>query len=706
MLGAKRSRRHVPGGGGHAQRGRLHGADPVCMLPLAEPIMIADIAFNITDSAFEKDRERVVERCRAAGVFPILVGLDTRSSKQCIEYAEMYGTLCYAGIHPTSRDCDVLSLPGLLESDRVIALGECGLDFDRLHFRAKAEQLSIFRRQLDLGAGTYFLHSRGCHRDFMDVISDYSFGGVVHSFTGELEEAMDYIRRGLYIGINGCSLKTQAHVDSVRDVPLESIVVETDSPYCKIRRSSPVYGHVKTREQEKNMMRRNEPLGVWQVVEALSAIKCLSVDAVCSAVNANCERLFGDRVDKVRLHSMALAMKKNYKPLDRRHSKALLFNYEKMDIDEYWRAANHELDEADTSLGLSGEAAEPRLRQYKKSFDKEYAKELNTVDITGLSDSDMADIADENVPDSVVAEPGHDLELGRGSLEGVRPMEMLESALGSSVVQGSEDAGVDYEYDSASGQSRGSIHSSVPARSRTEDLEKLSASSCVQEPCADTSSRDSSDSISVTKNTIKTTGVFENNNTTREAGMKTLRQLRTKFKAGRPRKEAPKERPVKAEPGRGASQDEKTPMQKAAKRKATMPGNDSSFVAEAQRQEKATKKSRKSRPGKLTLKGTQDVIGVDDARCFTLEKSDYKKVLSFENLESGVLLLRKGAQVQREKAEQNVVVCLLKGKAKVEVRDTGFVLGTGALFVIRKGWTYSVAATSINGAILSFVFSE
>lgn len=400
---------------------------------------------------------------------------------------------------------------------------------------------------------------------------------------------------------------------------------------------------------------------------------------------------------------MALAMKKNYKPLDRRHSKAFLFNYEKMDIEEYWRAANHELDEADASLGLSGSSAsEPKPRQYKKSFDKEYAKDLNTVDITGLSDSDMADIVDENAANNAVAELSGDLE--QGNSESAKARKMLENALGSSEVRGSENASIDYEYDSTSGLSRGSQCNSVHVDGKAESQGDLPSSSA-QESCADTSSDDSSDNISMTKRPIKTTNVFDNNKTTEKAAMKTLRQLRTKSKAGKARKEAADERQTKAEPGKNPVYEDKGPLQKPARRRATVFENDSFQVA-VYKPEKAAKKSRRRRPGKLTLKSSQDVVGVDDTRCFVSEKSDYKRVVAFENLESGVLFLRKGAQIQNERAEQNMVVCVLKGRARVEIKDTSFAVGTGALLVIRRGWTYSVVAMSSNGTIINFVFSE
>lgn len=395
-------------------------------------------------------------------------------------------------------------------------------------------------------------------------------------------------------------------------------------------------------------------------------------------------------------------MKKNYKPLDRRHSKAFLFNYEKMDIEEYWRAANHELDEADASLCLSESSiSEPMLRQYKKSFDREYAKDLNTVDITGLSDSDMAD---ENAADGAAAEPSDNLGQDNPARVTAMEREMLENALGNSEVQGSDNASVDYEYDSTSGISRGSLCNLVYVDRKVESQGDLLSSSA-QDSCSKKSSNDSSDHINITKKTIKAKSVFENNKTTEKAEMKTLRQLRTKSKAGKARKEAEQDRETMADPIKNEVHECKIPKLKHAKRRATVFENDS-FQMAVYKTEKVAKKIKRSYPSKLTLKSSQDVIGIDDARCFVSEKSDYKKVLAFENLESGVLFLKKGAQIQNEKAVQNMVICILKGKAKVEVRDTSFTLGTGALLVIRRGWTYSVVAMSSNGAIINFVFSE
>lgn len=255
--------------------------------------MIVDIAFNITDKAFNADRAAVLERCRFKEVLPVFVGLDVSTSRECLKYSEEYKIPCYVGIHPTSGHAEVSELRPLLEHPSVVALGECGLDFDRIHFSPKVRQLRLFAEQLELRAETYFLHSRGCHREFMDAISDYSFKGVVHSFTGSLEEALECIKRGLFIGINGCSLKTEALMEMVKEIGLEDILVETDAPYCKIRRSSPAYSFVQKDSLEKSLMRRNEPCTVWQVVDALAAVKETTLDAVAEATSRNAIALFG-----------------------------------------------------------------------------------------------------------------------------------------------------------------------------------------------------------------------------------------------------------------------------------------------------------------------------------------------------------------------------------------------------------------------------
>lgn len=127
---------------------------------------------------------------------------------------------------------------------KVVAIGECGLDYDRLHFCDVATQKIYFERQLELIQRfklPLFLHCRNAFDDFYDILtrnaSKITAGGVVHSFDGTLEQALKFIELGYYIGLNGCSLKTAEQLKVVAQIPNERILLETDCPWCGIRPS-------------------------------------------------------------------------------------------------------------------------------------------------------------------------------------------------------------------------------------------------------------------------------------------------------------------------------------------------------------------------------------------------------------------------------------------------------------------------------------
>jgi TatD DNase family protein len=94
-----------------------------------------------------------------------------------------------------------------------------------------------------------YLHSRSTKGDFPRIVREnrHKFStGVVHSFTGDLEELRDLLDMGLYIGINGCSLKTEENLEMVKHIPLDRLMLETDCPYCDIRNSHASSKYVKT----------------------------------------------------------------------------------------------------------------------------------------------------------------------------------------------------------------------------------------------------------------------------------------------------------------------------------------------------------------------------------------------------------------------------------------------------------------------------
>ncbi|KNH04363.1 deoxyribonuclease tatD [Perkinsela sp. CCAP 1560/4] len=155
------------------------------------------------------------------------------------------------GVHPCHANqfestSDLLNkLQHLIEDnlDVVVAVGECGLDYDRENFCVREIQQRHFPCHFQLAARfnlPLFFHNRNTAGDFVRVLASHNkpgFEGVVHSYTGELSEMQDLLKAGLYIGVNGCSLKTEENCSVVSHIPMDRLLLETDAPYCEIRAS-------------------------------------------------------------------------------------------------------------------------------------------------------------------------------------------------------------------------------------------------------------------------------------------------------------------------------------------------------------------------------------------------------------------------------------------------------------------------------------
>jgi len=257
--------------------------------PTFRNLRFIDIAVNLTDPTYrgyhhgkkrhDDDLETVLERSRLAGVKSMIItGGSLFESKEALQLAETYGFYATIGCHPTrSGQFDQFkggpsayldALDKLIETHlrgkgRVVAVGECGLDYDRTHFSDPDTQRKHFRSQLSLAKKYHlplFLHSRAAHADFVKILREEGFGkdggraiggkgGVVHSFTGTAEEVAELVQMGFHIGVNGCSMKTEANLTAVRAVPPAKIVFETDAPWCSMTASHASRPHIDTLPQ-------------------------------------------------------------------------------------------------------------------------------------------------------------------------------------------------------------------------------------------------------------------------------------------------------------------------------------------------------------------------------------------------------------------------------------------------------------------------
>ena len=218
--------------------------------------------------------------------------------------------------HPGGSDILLKDLRDLAveakETGCVVAFGEIGLDWDRLFLSPKETQLKYFEVQLQLAEELQlplFLHSRSCSADFERIMTAHleklPKRGLVHSFTGTVDELESLLKMGFDIGINGCSMKAEENLAVVKQVPLDKLQIETDGPWCEIRASHasasylqdcpPVPKAVKKEKWQKGLMvkGRNEPATIVQVAHVIAKLKGISTEEVCSAAWKNSVEMFG-----------------------------------------------------------------------------------------------------------------------------------------------------------------------------------------------------------------------------------------------------------------------------------------------------------------------------------------------------------------------------------------------------------------------------
>lgn len=227
-----------------------------------ENIELIDIGANLTHESFASDLDAVVERANNAGVKRLIVtGANTKSSEHAVSLASQYTSFfSTTGIHPhdakTFTDKQLNLLHQLAQKDKVVALGECGLDFNR-DYSPRPIQEKCFTAQLELACTLkmpVFMHERDAHTHFIKILDRYRADLadiVIHCFTGNETQLRNYLALDCHIGITGwiCDERRGQHLKSLIPlIPANRLMLETDCPYLlprdlklKTRRNEPAY---------------------------------------------------------------------------------------------------------------------------------------------------------------------------------------------------------------------------------------------------------------------------------------------------------------------------------------------------------------------------------------------------------------------------------------------------------------------------------
>jgi TatD DNase family protein len=268
--------------------------------------MIFDTHAHLNFFEFNLDREEIIKKCLNAGIGMINVGTNFKSSEKAIEIASSFDNV-YAsvGLHPLNISSEHLKdkgysgeTEGVLEKDfdlekyrllaknkKVVAIGEMGLDYwykpkgTAKKELFKEEQKKILIKQLDLAEELnlpVIIHCRSAFDDLYEIISKRKIKGVLHCFTGSVDEMKRFTDLGLYIGINGIIFKMDLK-EVINKVSLEKVLIETDCPYL----SPPQFEE------------RNNPIALELILKEIANNREESIEEIKTKTSKNAVDLFG-----------------------------------------------------------------------------------------------------------------------------------------------------------------------------------------------------------------------------------------------------------------------------------------------------------------------------------------------------------------------------------------------------------------------------
>ncbi|NLJ78049.1 MAG: TatD family hydrolase [Tissierellia bacterium] len=253
--------------------------------------MLIDSHVHLDDRRYDRDRDDLIKSLKENGVDLVInIGADLQSSIGSVSLSEDYDNIYAAvGIHPHSAkemsDSTIDMLRSLAGRDRVVAIGEIGLDFYRdlsprdIQRQRFIEQLEL-AKEVDLPVVIHSRDAAGATFDILKDAQDGSLRGVLHCYSGSVEMAMEYIKLGFYISLAGPITFKNARVpkEVAKAVPLDKLLIETDSPYLT---PEPYRG------------KRNEPIYVGHVAGTIAELRDIPFEEVANRTSENARNLFG-----------------------------------------------------------------------------------------------------------------------------------------------------------------------------------------------------------------------------------------------------------------------------------------------------------------------------------------------------------------------------------------------------------------------------
>ena len=253
--------------------------------------MIIDTHAHYEDTRFDEDRDELFSKMKESGILAVNAATDRDSFEKILQmsarYDNLYGML---GVYPeyvgNETESDLAKIREEAGNQKIVAIGEIGLDYHWEENPDKEIQIEWFKKQIRLAKETGLpinVHSRDAAQDTLSVIRSENaseVGGIIHCFSYSPEIAKEYVKMGFYIGVGGVVTFSNAKKlkEVVSQIPIENIVLETDCPYL-----APV----------PHRGERNSSLYLPAVINEIASIKGMSAGEVESITEKNARKVYG-----------------------------------------------------------------------------------------------------------------------------------------------------------------------------------------------------------------------------------------------------------------------------------------------------------------------------------------------------------------------------------------------------------------------------